>query len=389
MHVEIRNTHWKNQGAQLMLRAIVGRLRAAANDWEIAVANRCATVETRRELDLRLLPWVQRLGAHADLLARLVPPLYPGCLARAADIEVILDASGFAYGDQWGAKKARIAAAYLQRAKRRGARAVLLPQALGPFEGAEIRRAFAQVVDLADLVYARDPTSLAAAQSVCGPRENIRLAPDFTHAVPGLPPELPLPPRTVGLIPNRKMLQMGASQRGAYISLFTRVAEALNDRGLSPLLILHSGEDRPLADAISERLSRPLPVREEGHPLRVKGLISQCHAVVSSRFHGLVNALSAGVPALGTGWSHKYEHLMADFGCPELLVGAGITDGALQESLDAILVEPARRSIIERLRAATRRQVEQTDAMWRDVLAEVRPGLAQRTGADAALSSMD
>jgi len=369
IRVEIRNTHKKNQGAQLMLRATLERLRAAApGRWRFAVAGRCATPETRRELDLDLLPWVQRWGTHADLLARLVPPLGPRRLARAADLDVILDASGFAYGDQWGPDKARMAAAYLGRARRRGARVILLPQALGPFEGDAIRQAFSEVLTVADRVYARDPTSLAAARDLPGAGDHLRLCPDFTHSVRGVPPTDPLPPETVGLIPNRKMLEMGAAGRDAYVGLFTRLAGRLVARGARPMLLLHSAEDRALAAAIADGVGHALPVREEGDPLRVKGLIAGCHAVVSSRFHGLVNALSAGVPAVATGWSHKYEHLMGEFDCPDLLITAETPEVELDRRLDAILSDPGRGELVARLVAATRRQVAETDRMWDDVL---------------------
>jgi len=369
MHVEIRNTHWKNQGAQLMLRAVVDRLRRESDDWSFAVAGRCATPETRNELGLDRLPWVQGWGTQADCLARLLPPLHPKGWVRASDIHVVLDASGFAYGDSWGPEKAQMAAAYYRRVKKRGGRIILLPQALGPFENDALRTAFCEVIELADRVYARDATSLAAVHDLGGEQSHVRQSYDFTHTMTGLAPDSTLAPRTVGLIPNRKMLDMGAAKRDEYVSLFTRAIRIVMERDCTPLILIHSAEDRTLADAIVQSSPHPTDVIEEAHPLRVKGLIGQCHAVLSSRFHGLVNALSAAVPAIATGWSHKYQHVLEDFGCPDMLLRADVDDEGLTRTLSALLDEPRRSDTIAGLREATRGQNEYTEAMWRDVLA--------------------
>jgi len=380
MRVEIRNTTSGNQGAQLMMRAILDRLRSepGCEAWRFAVARRCATGATRRELRLDLLPWVHAMGTQADLLARMVPPFFPSSVARAAEIDLVLDASGFAYGDSWGPRNARMAVAYYGRLKAHGAKIILLPQALGPVKNPEVRSALAELVSIADLVYARDSTSLEAVRAVGGNQDHVHQSNDFTHALEGVPPDPPLPEhmvgRTVGLIPNKKMLQTGAASRQEYLGLFSRIARILMERQSEPLLILHSREDGALAAAINRELPRPVPTRREHHPLRLKGLIGQCQAVVSSRFHGLVNAMSAAVPAMATSWSHKYQHLMEDFGCEDHLVGPDVDDETLENKLAAMLEAPERDEHVGRLRDAAAQQLQNSEQMWQDVLRCVRSG---------------
>ncbi|NPV57324.1 MAG: hypothetical protein HPY76_11730 [Anaerolineae bacterium] len=45
----------------------------------------------------------------------------------------------------------------------------------------------------------------------------------------------------------------------------------------------------------------------------LRQMIARCDLLVTSRFHGMVSALSLGVPTLVIGWSHKYAETMADF----------------------------------------------------------------------------
>ena len=72
------------------------------------------------------------------------------------EIDIVIDAAGFAYSDQWGEKASLGLASSCRSWKDNGAKVILLPQAFGPFENPVIRRAMISVVDNVDLVFARE-----------------------------------------------------------------------------------------------------------------------------------------------------------------------------------------------------------------------------------------
>ncbi len=49
----------------------------------------------------------------------------------------------------------------------------------------------------------------------------------------------------------------------------------------------------------------------------IRARIAQCEVLVACRFHAMVFALSEQVPVLLTGWSHKYQEVMEQFGLAE------------------------------------------------------------------------
>jgi colanic acid/amylovoran biosynthesis protein len=113
-----------------------------------------------------------------------------------------------------------------------------------------------------------------------------------------------------------------------------------------------------------------LPIIEEADPRILKGIAARCVLMVGSRFHGLVNALSQGVPSIGTSWAHKYEALFADYGRSEWLVDplqdAERGNGLLQSILQEYGLH--RRHLLERSETLRR----QTEAMWEEVEAALR-----------------
>ena len=42
-------------------------------------------------------------------------------------------------------------------------------------------------------------------------------------------------------------------------------------------------------------------------------LIAKMDILIASRFHAIISAMSAGVPAVVVGWSHKYAEVLAPF----------------------------------------------------------------------------
>lgn len=69
-------------------------------------------------------------------------------------------------------------------------------------------------------------------------------------------------------------------------------------------------------------------------------------AVIGSRFHRLINALSQATPAYAIGWSHKYEMLFEDFGFPEGILDLDMNNEELTHKLNLIEEETTRIDII-------------------------------------------
>lgn len=238
-------------------------------------------------------------------------------IVTEADIDVVLNASGFAYGDQWGLDEIRNTTKEVLRFKRRGKPYIFLPQALGSFERQEIKEQATKMLSQASLVCARDDISYAASQALTIDG-NLQKFPDFTCLV-GENTAQRFGSNTLCIIPNNKVVsafnhQEAHSERGQYIKFYQAVASFFIQQGWDIKLLNHEGkEDLQLCHEIASDLER-CEIIDGLDALAIKGFIGGCQAVVSSRFHGCVSALSQGIPCLATSWSHKYEMLYQEYG---------------------------------------------------------------------------
>ena len=90
--------------------------------------------------------------------------------------------------------------------------------------------------------------------------------------------------------------------------------------GLNVAFLQHSGGDEELVENLNDKFKGDIDVFRPQNPLVVKDPLGQARIVLRSRFHGFLGALSAGTPAIGLGWSHKYREMFEQFGMPESLV---------------------------------------------------------------------
>jgi colanic acid/amylovoran biosynthesis protein len=359
MIIEVSGVGFRNMGASLMLAAA----RQALCSWDIVdgVALN-ALVGTRKQrqtagcsdilrLDIYSLRW---LSPALDTGLRFVPAATLRAMGahRAADIDALFDASGFAFGDQHGAlaarKKARLFASYALAGKP----VVLLPQAFGPFAKREVAEAAKNALDHTDLIFARDQESLGQVRSLGLTKPNVHLAPDFTNLIE--PPIERLPHRTVVVIPNGRMTQMvDTVTRNSYLRFLRTCTATALESGFRVVVLAHEPMDYEFAEKLHRDFREGVTCRSSGDPVRIKAFVGGAQLVISSRFHGLANALSQCVPAIGTSWSHKYQHLFADYDCEDGLwpvddpsstsrrLASWLDDDAL-DARRAALGEPAR-----------------------------------------------
>ena len=190
MLIELKGFGVENKGGELMYLAVVDALERAGLSATLAVEPR-GDFRARMHYPLLTKFWFTKGGVQFGPLGRVVPRAMRSRFGIILDseTEAILDASGFAYGDTWGAKKTQERLGrYIRDWKRSGKKIVLLPQAFGPFEEPGAADAMRRVLEHADLVFARDPQSRAYLDAL-GSYPCLRSAPDFTNLLHPPKPE--------------------------------------------------------------------------------------------------------------------------------------------------------------------------------------------------------
>jgi colanic acid/amylovoran biosynthesis protein len=374
MMVEITNTGFVNKGAELMLLAILRKFSKEFPDAKFAMVADLvyAPYEKRAALGLYQKCWYQRFKVQWGHLCRLLPKNLRKMYGIVLDdeIDLVLNAAGFAYSDQRGPGNAIALAKAIKIWKRRGTKVVLLPQAFGPFTSTAIKDAMKDISDRADLIFAREKLSYSHLIGIVGERPNIKIAPDFTNLLEGVIPEgFDRENNRFAIVPNSRMIdQTVREESGAYVPFLITCAKYLLERGAKPFILIHEGEsDVMLGRQVSRALDKEIAIVTESDPLKIKGILSTCDGTIGSRFHGLVSALSQSVPSLGTGWSHKYRMLFEDYDFSEGLISASASQTEIQKSISAIADEDKRSILVERLRTAAMKQKELANKMWQDV----------------------
>lgn len=346
--VEIMGSGFVNKGAMLMMIAIMEQMRGYRPDAKIAVA---PMPQMKRFLDYGMLP------------------IIPG-LIEYPDLNLLLDASGFAYSDQWGADYSRAAALKFEKLNSYGTKLILLPQAFGPFQNPEIRALFRRIVAAVGLVFVRDRISLEHVRSVVGDDHKIRIAPDFTVLLEAKKPLEPsLYADKVCIVPNVRMLDKTATGDSArYIDFLKKTVLASRTLGKSAFFLIHEGYgDFEIAQRVNHLLDKNCEIAIESDPLVLKGILGASAAVVSSRYHALIGSLSQAIPSLCVGWSHKYHELFSDYDFPEGIMDIDATQDELHKVLASFLNNSRRDGIIERLASSAKIQKEIVTKMWKTV----------------------
>lgn len=341
--VLVTGIHPQNLGAVQMLLSIRQALpeHAIAVPWDWP-AQQFGLARVGRE------NWTGRADAPVKMRVRAWLRERVG-LARRPDL--VLDASGFGLSDQWGALKAGRHATNVTYWAQRGVPTVYLPQAFGPFNKPDVAEAAKAALSGSALVFARDSTSSAFLDDLGVAHQR---APDFTCGLSVEPDD-----RFAGrdlVVPNVRMLEQvdGATYR-------ERMTELLRDLADPVVMVHEDGADRVLAEELVVASGRDLDIVVATDPLQAKAWIQGAGGVIASRYHALVAALDAGIPAVGTGWSHKYEALFEEFEAPDLLI-RDMKPTSWRQALDA-------RQAPHPLAPGHARRVAATQEMWRQVRA--------------------
>lgn len=161
--IEIHGTGTHNRGAELMAYAISESIREFYPQARIAVPYTFGSFQSRAKHGFWTIwefPGRFRTKFVGNLLCHGTPTV-PGIIGivHPSEIDVVIDASGFAFSDQWGPEPARLLCEKMNGPARAGKPLLLMPQAFGPFSNPEVSYWTAKLTERAALVCARDSRS--------------------------------------------------------------------------------------------------------------------------------------------------------------------------------------------------------------------------------------
>jgi colanic acid/amylovoran biosynthesis protein len=165
------------------------------------------------------------------------------------------------------------------------------------------------------------------------------------------------------------MIDMTSQEQSrAYIPFMVSCAKYLLEKKSNPFILIHEGhKDMHLAQKIAKGAGGEIPIIKEDHPLNIKGILGSCQGSIGSRFHGLVSALSQGVPSLATGWSHKYKMLFKDYDFEDGLLDVTIDEKDIRKKIELIIDPDNRQKVQSVIIAKSNELKQQSENMWSKV----------------------
>ncbi len=370
MRIQIDGTNTQNKGAELMAYTIIEQIEKKYPNSSILL-NLYGKDFNYGECKPKLIQpsRLRHFRYPRAILYRLrLPYKYFTDYYPTKNVNLLLDASGFKFGDQWkySDKYLNNLEDYYKNLKKSGSKIILLPQAFGPFTSDSSKRSLDILNKYVDIFFAREALSHKYLIESGISTTRIYEYPDFTITAKGyIPKKYARLKGHVCLIPNSKMLSHSKINFDNYFQLFYQVVKKSSKYGTKAFLLNHEGEDDyRLCQMINEKLESKIPIVSQLNALEVKGVIGNSHMVISSRFHGVSSALNQAVPCLATSWSHKYKYLFQEFGLTDNILDVSKNINFDDERINQVLNPESNTKLREYLFSQKESLCEKIKNMW-------------------------
>ena len=379
MKYVLNGVETNNKGAEIMLYAILQEIERRDKDAVVYLCNipqGTGYIDTSLKIKQKPVWNIRRIISKIPYLSLAIGLSRLSYFLRdvysVGKIDYFLDGSGFCISDKWNTtnQEVRDWTTLLRKSKRDGAKIIFLPQGFGPIEQENNKKLLSTWNKYGDLIISRDRLSYKYIEDTrLADMNKVKLYTDFTSLVEGVYPEgYEHLKGAVCIIPNVRMLDMGTGITwNEYLKFVEEIVKTVKGQGHKVYLLNHEGSgDESLAYKFQKALGGDIEVVTGLKGVNVKGIISEAHLVITSRFHGVASALNSCVPCLSTSWSHKYSELYKDY---------GLEDGVLpiknvNESVARVkqyLDDNYSREIRNKLSIVVPKIKEETQQMWKEV----------------------
>jgi polysaccharide pyruvyl transferase WcaK-like protein len=178
-----------------------------------------------------------------------------------------------------------------------------------------------------DVMYAREVESKKQLEQVSG--KVIPVSPDIANYMAyDIPAEKK---QCIGISISYQIIRQWKSEE-SYINIMVNlIKHIISELGYKVILIpnemIESYHDGHVAIEIHNQLNKTdaIEILDVVHinSTQLKSRIAECEAVIASRYHSCVAALSAGVPTLVVGWHYKYDELLHLYEQDKWIISSG------------------------------------------------------------------
>ena len=379
MIIELKGAGYVNKGAELMLDTILAKKEIFGNKSKFIVNMFSGSFSKRRSSGVGHLAWLhtwnylfvaQFINMFFLLIPKKIRRLFDIYLTR--EIDYVLDISGFIYSDQFNPKASSRIALYYEKIVENGTKIILMPQAVGPFENEQVKESVLKIFKLASLIFVRDKISFSYLKGLNNNIDNVFLCPDFTLFLKGNNLKLNMyADDKVYIIPNEKIFSSKKIDFKNYIASLNQIISFCNNKRVEVFFLIHEAKkDLELVKKISLSLEYHIEHIIEKKPLKIKQIIKQSKFVVSSRYHGLINALYQNVPVIATGWSHKYYQLLSEYDIETHMIKYSEDDN-INKLLEDLFDEDYINILKNKMAIENNRREEVLNWMWNKIESEL------------------
>ena len=242
------------------------------------------------------------------------------------EIDLLIDISGYNLSSKFSVEINNRYLRYISEAQKHNIATILMPQSFGPFsyKNSKIDDKILKILPKVDVICAREQEGveeLKTKYSIC---DNVYHYPDlvltsneidykniynfdYISTFPRLSTD-----NNVGIIPNEQLISLGDENK--ILNLYDELITLLIGMNKNVYIFRHS-DDLNFCKKIYNRCNNKnvILLENDFNCEEYALFVKQFDYIIASRFHSVVHAYKAGVPALILGWSIKYNNLARIF----------------------------------------------------------------------------
>lgn len=363
MHVSIiGGSIWGNRGAEAMVTTCIGYIRQHCPSARISVFSyfprqdaalvrdaRVTIVDARPlSLVLKILPFTVACWIGSRLGIRVPDSFLTVPVRHLRESQLLLDVFGISFADGRALflpfNVLSLLPAFLLSVP-----VIKLSQALGPFRSSPNRFAARVTLGQCKYIFSRGEETARQLRSLALPANTYGMAADIAflyeprfslssendHQTLKLREALNAAKqraiKVIAICPSAVVFKKAQARQIDYIGILSDTIGRLLDSGYDILVLPHAtragyttlrNNDLPVIESVKQRCEHALhsyalerihwvdyDIGSQG----IRALLELTDALITSRFHAMIAALSLGVPPIVLGWSHKYGEVLRQF----------------------------------------------------------------------------